>query len=146
MKEKQEKLYLDVVYNLINNLKDRIKFTVSEIEYDNLELFIESSNLRDISPNDFSISFQKQNGSFTLILNSEMNETKKSGIVELLETNSNIGLFATYNFSDLKDDQVFHFVYDDEKLEFNKNILNKFNELGQLENLSYGENFKDKKR
>ena len=146
MEEKQEKLYLLVIQNLINNLKSKIEFTTNEIEYDNLELFIKSSNMRGINPDDFSISFQKQNGSFTLILNSTMDETKKSSIVELMETNSNVGLFATYSFSDLKDDQVFHFVYDDDKLEFNKNILDKFNELGQLESLSYSENFKNKKR
>lgn len=146
MEKKKEELYLLTIQNLINNLRGKIKFTAKEIEYDNLELFIESSNMKGINPNDFSISFQKQNGSFTLILNSGMNETKKSSIVELMETNSNVGLFATYSFSDLKDDQVFHFVYDDDKLEFNKTVLDRFNELGQLEGLSYSENFKNKKR
>lgn len=146
MEEKQEKLYLLTMQNLINNLKGKIKFISRKIEYDNLELFIELSNIEGINPNDFSISFQKQNGSFTLILDSKMNEIKKSCIVELLGTNSNVGLFATYSFSDLKDDQVFHFIYDDDKLEFNKNILDKFNELEQLESLSYSENFKNKKR
>ena len=43
--------------------------------------------------------------------------------------------FASYNFSDMMNFNINHYVYDDSKIELNKNILNEFKKLNQIVNL-----------
>lgn len=132
----EEELYIFVLYNLMDKLKDKVKFRTSQIDYDNLELVVEESNLENIGTNDFSISFQKQNGSFTLITNETLDQTKRQKVVGLLSQTTQIDLFASYKFSDMQDINIDHFVYDDNKLDFNTNILRGFEKENQLTGLS----------
>lgn len=127
-----EQLYIELLYNMIENLKDKIKFKAHKIDYDNLELTIEESNFEDIMNNDFSISFQKQNGSFTLITKKSLNESKRQKIINLLESITEIDLFASYSFADMENIHIDHFVYEDSKLDFNTNILKQFDSMNQL--------------
>lgn len=135
MSEKDEELYIFILYTIIDKLKEKIKFKANQIDYDNLELVIERSNFEDITDNDFSISFQKQNGSFTLITNKSLDKNKKQKIINLLELTTEIDLFASYSFVDMKDVNIDHFVYDDSKLDFNTNILRQFESMNQLTDL-----------
>ncbi|MBP3635362.1 MAG: hypothetical protein J6J17_02745 [Bacilli bacterium] len=79
-----------------------------------------------------SISFQKQNGSFTLITNSNLEVSKRKKIIDLLEEVTEINLFASYNFSDMRNINIDHFVYDDNKLNFNNDILKQFESMNQI--------------
>ncbi len=132
----EENLYIFVLYNLMDKLKDKVKFRTSQIDYDNLELVVEKSNLEDIGTNDFSISFQKQNGSFTLITSKDLEQSKRKKIVGLLTESTQTDLFASYKFSDMQDINIDHFVYDDNKLDFNTNILRGFEKENQITDLS----------
>lgn len=136
MEDNDERLYVELLYSIVGNLKDKIKFEVHEIDYDNLELLIEKSNLEDIKSNDFSISFQKQNGSFTLITNKNLEVEKRKRINDLLKEVTGTDLFASYNFSDMQNINIDHFVYDDDKLAFNSDILKQFRSIGQIINLT----------
>lgn len=132
MTEKDEELYIFILYTIMDKLKQKIKFKANQIDYDNLELIIEKSNFEDITNNDFSISFQKQNGSFTLITKKSLDESKRQKIVSLLELTAGIDLFASYSFVDMEDINIDHFIYDDSKLDFNTNILKQFDGMNQL--------------
>lgn len=132
MSEKDEELYIFILYTIMDKLKEKIKFKANQIDYDNLELVIEKSNHEDITDNDFTISFQKQNASFTLITNKSLAESKRYKIVNLLELTTEIDLFASYGFVDMEDVNIDHFVYDDSKLDFNTNILRQFESMNQL--------------
>lgn len=132
----EEELYVFVLYNLMDKLRGKIKFKANLIDYDNLELVVEESNFEDISANDFSISFQKQNGSFTLITSEALEQSKRKKIVGLLAESTQTDLFASYKFSDMQDINIDHFVYDDNKLDFNTNILRGFEKENQLTDLS----------
>lgn len=132
MSEKDEELYIFILYTIMDKLKQKIKFKVNQIDYDNLELIIEQSNFEDITNNDFSISFQKQNGSFTLVTKKSLDDNKRQKIVTLLELTAGIDLFASYSFADMEDINIDHFVYDDSKLDFNTNILKQFDVMNQL--------------
>lgn len=135
MAEINEELYIFILYTIIDKLKQKIKFKANQIDYDNLELIIEKSNFEDITNNDFSISFQKQNGSFTLVTKKSLDESKRQKIVSLLESITEIDLFASYSFIDMQNIQIDHFVYDNSKLDFNTNILKQFDSMNQLINL-----------
>ncbi len=132
----KEELYTFTIYSIIDKLKDKIKFKVNQIDYDNLELIIEKSNIEDLDDNDFSISFQKQNGSFTLIIKKDINENKKKKIIDLFTQVTGTNLFASYHFIDMQDIDINHFVYDDDKLDFNSNILKQFESMKQITDLS----------
>ena len=136
MTKQEEELYIFTIYSIIDKLKDKIKFKVNQIDYDNLELIIEKSNIEGFNDNDFSISFQKQNGSFTLIIKKDINENKKKKIIDLFTQVTSTNLFASYRFIDMQDIDINHFVYDDDKLDFNSNILKQFESMQQITDLS----------
>ena len=136
MTKQEEELYIFTIYSIIDKLKDKIKFKVNQIDYDNLELIIEKSNIEGFDDNDFSISFQKQNGSFTLIIKKDINENKKKKIIDLFTQVTSTNLFASYRFIDMQDIDINHFVYDDDKLDFNSNILKQFESMQQITDLS----------
>lgn len=133
----EEELYVFVLYNLMDKLRGKITFKANPIDYDNLKLVVEESNFEDIGVNDFSISFQKQNGSFTLITNETLEQTKRQKVVGLLSQTTQIDLFASYKFSDMQDINIDHFVYDDNKLDLNTNILKGFEKENQIIDLSF---------
>ncbi len=79
----------------------------------------------------------KQNGSFVFAAKNSINEILKEQILDIVNNSSNAELFATYNFSDMKEFNVYHYIYDNSKIDFNTNILNNFNDLHQIENLKF---------
>lgn len=134
-----EELYTNIVYTLINGLKNHVTLDIIDIGYDNIEIIIYGIDGKNINPGDFSISFQKQNGSFTIITKNDLNEEIKKQIIDIVNNFTNTEIFASYNFSDMMNINVDHYVYDDSKKEFNKNILNEFKKLDQIKNLKINE-------
>lgn len=134
-----EELYTNIVYTLINGLKNHVTLDIIDIGYDNIEIIIYGIDGKNINQGDFSISFQKQNGSFTIITKNNLNEKIKKQIIDIVNNFTNTEIFASYNFSDMMNINVDHYVYDDSKKEFNKNILNEFKKLDQIKNLKINE-------
>lgn len=134
-----EELYTNIVYTLINGLKNHVTLDIINIDYDNIEIIIYGIDGKNINQGDFSISFQKQNGSFTIITKNNLNEKIKKQIIDIVNNFTNTEIFASYNFSDMMNINVDHYVYDDSKKEFNKNILNEFKKLDQIKNLKINE-------
>lgn len=102
-----------------------------------LGIIIQEINGKIIKEDGISISFQKQNGSFVFEAKNSINEILKEQILDIVNNSSNAELFATHNFSDMKKFNVYHYIYDNSKINFNTNILNSFNDLHQIENLKF---------
>lgn len=102
-----------------------------------LGIIIQEINGKIIKEDGISISFQKQNGSFVFAAKNSINEILKEQILDIVNNSSNAELFATHNFSDMKKFNVYHYIYDNSKINFNTNILNSFNDLHQIENLKF---------
>lgn len=130
-----EELYENIKESLINGLKEQADIEVINIDFDNTEIIVHKIGGKVIEDNGFSISFQKQNGSFTVITRDDLDENIKQQIVGIIDNFTQKEEFASYNFSDMINFNVNHYVYDDSKIEFNKNILNEFKKLNQLINL-----------
>lgn len=137
MEKTEEELYIETIYSILDNLKGKIEFSSNNIYYDNIELSVLKSNIDGINTNDFSISFQKQNGSFTLITNKSLFEEKTKQIVNLVSETCGSVPLASYSFCDMNDIMIYHWCYDDKKIEFNKNILEQYKDMKQIENLLY---------
>lgn len=127
-----EEIYMNIAYSLINGLKGQVNFEVANIDYGNIEIIISDNNINE---GDFSISFQKQNGSFTIATKDNLDKNIKNKIIDIVNNFTKTELFASYNFTDMKDINVNHYVYDESKIKFNKDILNQLNDLKQIENL-----------
>lgn len=132
-----EKIYNNTVYNLTEALEEKNKFKTQNIYGDNIEIIIQEINGKIIKEDGISISFQKQNGSFVFAAKNSINEILKEQILDIVNNSSNAELFATHNFSDMKKFNVYHYIYDNSKINFNTNILNSFNDLHQIENLKF---------
>ena len=132
-----EKIYNNTVYNLTEALEEKTKFKTQNIYGNNIEIIIQEINGKIIKEDGISISFQKQNGSFVFASKNSINEILKEQILDIVNNSSNAELFAAYNFSDMKEFNVYHYIYDNSKINFNTNILNSFNDLHQIENLKY---------
>lgn len=130
-----EELYENIKESLINGLKEQADIEVINIDFDNIEIIVHKIDGKVIKDNDFSISFQKQNGSFTVITSDDLDEDVKQQIVGIIDNFTQKEEFASYNFSDMINFNVNHYIYDDSKIEFNKNILNELKNLNQLINL-----------
>ena len=130
-----EELYENIKESLINGLKEQADIEVINIDFDNIEIIVHKIDGKVIEDNGFSISFQKQNGSFTVITSDNIDENVKQQIVGIIDNFTQKEEFASYNFSDMINFNINHYVYDDSKIEFNKNILNEFKKLNQLINL-----------
>lgn len=137
MSNESENLYTIIVYNLLNSLKGEFQFAKNNIDYGNVEFVPISSNIGGISVNDFSIEFQKQNSSFTVLINKNLQETVEQKLIHLIEEAVGIPLFASYRFTDMKNITIKHWCYSEEKIEFNKNILNSFKRMNGIEDLKY---------
>lgn len=136
MDTSKDNLYTSVLYNILSKFKNKIKFRANEIYYDNIELVIESSNLDGIEKDDFTISFQKQNGSFTLITNK--NDLLKFEIItRIIEEAIGINFFATYSFIDKPDITITHWCYDNDKVKLNTDTLDQFKKLNEIVDLNY---------
>lgn len=130
-----EELYENIKESLINGLKEQADIEVINIDFDNVEIIVHKIDGKVIEDNGFSISFQKQNGSFTVITKDDLDEDVKQQIVGIIDNFTQKEEFASYNFSDMINFNVNHYIYDDSKIEFNKNILNELKNLNQLINL-----------
>lgn len=133
----EEKLYKDCLNNILSRLENKIQFNHSSIDYDNVELIVESSSLDGIEKEDFSISFQKQNGSFCVITNNNHSSEKLQRISSLITEVSGITPLATYSFTDMPDIIINHWCYDTNKEGLNNRILNDLDRTGQIINLKY---------
>lgn len=130
-----EELYENIKEILIKGLKEQADIEVINIDFDNVEIIVHKIDGKVIEDNGFSISFQKQNGSFTVITKDDLDEDVKQQIVGIIDNFTQKEEFASYNFSDMINFNVNHYVYDGSKIEFNKNILNELKNLNQLINL-----------
>lgn len=130
-----EELYENIKEMLIKDLKEQADIEVINIDFDNIEIIVHKIDGKVIEDNVFSVSFQKQNGSFTVITKDDLDENIKQQIVGIIDNFTQKEEFASYNFSDMMNFNINHYVYDDSKIEFNKNILNEFKKLNQIVNL-----------
>ena len=130
-----EELYENIKEILIKGLKEQADIEVINIDFDNVEIIVHKIDGKVIEDNVFSVSFQKQNGSFTVITKDDLDENVKQHIVGIIDNFTQKEEFASYNFSDMMNFNINHYVYDDSKIEFNKNILNEFKKLNQIVNL-----------
>lgn len=137
MTKMEEELYVETIYSILTNLKGKISFFQTKIPFDNIELVISKSSIDGINQGDFTISFQKQNGSFTLITNKKISDDKTKIIVNLISESCGNTPFASYNFVDMKDILISQWCYDEEKIEFNRGILEEYKRQNQIENLKY---------
>lgn len=131
----KEELYENIKEMLIKGLKEQADIEVINIGFDNIEIIVHKIDGKVIEDNVFSVSFQKQNGSFTVITKDDLDENIKQQIVGIIDNFTQKEEFASYNFSDMMNFNINHYVYDDSKIEFNKNILNEFKKLNQIVNL-----------
>lgn len=83
-----------------------------------------------------SIAFQKQNGSFTIITKNKLNNDIKNRIIDTIDKITKLKLFASYNFSDMIDTKVYHYVFDESKIDLNKKIVNELKKSNLIENLN----------
>lgn len=146
MNLEENELYYFTLYSIVSKLKDQIQFHSNKIDYDNIELIVQSSKIEEIKKDDFTIAFQKQNGSFTLITNRSIGDEKRKQIIGIMENITELDLFASYHFSDMLDINIDHFLYDDSKLERNKRILIGFKDSNQVQNLTFNNNHNKSKR
>ena len=130
-----EELYENIKEILIKGLKEQADIEVININFDNVEIIVHKIDGKVIEDNGFSISFQKQNGSFTVTTKDDSDENVKQQIVGIIDNFTQKKEFASYNFSDMMNFNINHYVYDDSKIELNKNILNEFKKLNQIVNL-----------
>ena len=129
-----EELYENIKEILIKGLKEQADIEVINIDFDNVEIIVHKIDGKVIEDNGFSISFQ-QNGSFTVITKDDLDENVKQQIVGIIDNFTQKEEFASYNFIDMMNFNINHYVYDDSKIELNKNILNEFKKLNQIVNL-----------
>lgn len=130
-----EELYENIKESLIRGLKEQADIEVINIDFDNIEIIVHKMDGKVIEDNGFSISFQKQNGSFTVITKDDLDENIKQQIVGIIDNFTQKEEFASYNFSDMMNFNINHYVYDNSKIDFNKNILNELKRLRQIQNL-----------
>ena len=130
-----EELYENIKEILIKGLKEQVDIEVINIDFDNVEIIVHKIDGKVIEDNGFSISFQNQNGSFTVITKDDLDENVKQQIVGIIDNFTQKEEFVSYNFSDMMNFNINHYVYDDSKIELNKNILNEFKKLNQIVNL-----------
>ncbi len=131
-----EKLYLTVFYQLLSKLKQLGSITLNEIDYDNIEINF-NPNLESNFDSDFTIAFQKQNGSFTLITKSNLSNVSIEKISSFISNQLQLASLASYYFTDMPEYFVTHWCYDDSKIFLNKTILKNFEQSDQIRNLVY---------
>lgn len=103
----------------------------------NYEIELKSINEVKIQ-NYLSVCFQKENGSLTVIASNGIDDDIIKEVVKDVSLALNDEPLASYNFKDLKDFIIYHFVYVKENVIIdNKKILEDYKNLGQIENLSY---------
>lgn len=133
----EEKLYKSTLYDISNKLNEKFDISFNNIDYDNIEIVLDKSNMDGINKNDLTIEFQKQNGSFILIINKEIEENVKNKIIKMISSSINIEPMASYIYTLIPNMEIQFWCYEQNKCNFNKGILDELNKLNEIENLIY---------
>lgn len=133
----EEKLYKSTLYDISNKLNEKFDISFNNIDYDNIEIVLDKSNMGGINKNDLTIEFQKQNGSFILIINKEIEENVKNKIIKMISSSINIEPMASYTYILIPNMEIQFWCYEQNKCNFNKGILDELNKLNEIENLIY---------
>lgn len=132
-----EQAYISNFTKVFTVLNEEYEVHVEPGKEENYELNIKKINDEEI--NDYlSVCFQKQNGALTVIADKKIDEEIIKKLVKDVSLALNIDPLASYNFKDLKDYIVYHFVYVKENVIVdNKNLLEKLKISKEIENLDY---------
>lgn len=132
-----EQAYISNFTKVFTVLNEEYEVHVEPGKEENYELNIKKINDEEI--NDYlSVCFQKQNGALTVIADKKIDEEIIKKLVKDVSLALNIDPLASYNFKDLKDYIVYHFVYVKENVIVdNKNLLEKLKISKKIENLDY---------
>jgi len=132
-----EQAYISNFTKVFTVLNEEYEVHVEPGKEENYELNIKKINDEEI--NDYlSVCFQKQNGALTVIADKKIDEEITKKLVKDVSLALNIDPMASYNFKDLKDYIVYHFVYVKENVIVdNKNLLEKLKISKEIENLDY---------
>lgn len=103
----------------------------------NYEIELKKVNGEDIEDY-LSVCFQKENGALTVIASKNIDDEIIKKLVKDVYLALNEEPLTSYNFKDLSEYIVYHFVYVKENIIVdNKKILEDLKALGQIENLNY---------
>ncbi len=132
-----EQAYISNFTKVFTVLNEECEMHVLPGEEENYEINIKKIN--DVEINDYlSICFQKQNGALTIIADKKIDEEITKKIVKDVSLALNEDPLASYNFKDLKDFIIYHFVYVKENVIIdNRKILEDLKTYNQIENLDY---------
>lgn len=132
-----EQAYISNFTKVFTVLNEEYEVHVEPGKEENYELNIKKINDEEI--NDYlSVCFQKQNGALTVIADKKIDEEIIKKLVKDVSLALNIDPLASYNFKDLKDYIVYHFIYVKENVIVdNKNLLEKLKISKEIENLDY---------
>lgn len=115
-------------------MDDEKKDKVKDINY---EIELKKVNGEDIGDY-LSVCFQKENGALTVIASKNIDDEIIKKLVKDVYLALNEKPLASYNFKDLSEYVVYHFVYVKENIIVdNKKILEDLKAIGQIENLDY---------
>lgn len=132
-----EQAYISNFTKVFTVLNEEYEVHVEPGKEENYELNIKKINGDEIN-NYLSVCFQKQNGALTVIADKKIDEEIIKKLVKDVSLALNIDPLASYNFKDLKDYIVYHFVYVKENVIVdNKNLLEKLKISKEIENLDY---------
>ena len=132
-----EQAYISNFTKVFTVLNEEYEVHVEPGKKENYELNIKKINGDEIN-NYLSVCFQKQNGALTVIADKKIDEEITIKLVKDVSLALNIDPMASYNFKDLKDYIVYHFVYVKENVIVdNKNLLEKLKISKEIENLDY---------
>lgn len=132
-----EQAYISTFAKIFAILKQDYDVFINIGKEDNYEIDIKAVNNKTI--NDYlSICFQNQNGSLTIVSSLNIDDSITKKLVKDIALALNANPLASYNFTNLKDYIIYHFVYIKENIIINnKKILETLKSNNTLENLNY---------
>ena len=135
-----EKAYISTFAKIFTVLKDEYELYVKNGEYENYEIEVKAVNSAKI--NDYlSICFQKQNASFTIIHDNNIDKDIIDKLIKDICYAINDNYICKYNFKDLKDYTIYHFSYLKENIIIDNNkIIEDLKKDELIENISFPTN------
>ena len=135
-----EKAYISTFAKIFTVLKDEYDLYVKNGEYENYEIEVKAVNRVKI--NDYlSICFQKQNASFTIIHDNNIDKDIIDKLIKDICYAINDNYICKYNFKDLKDYTNYHFSYLKENIIIDNNkIIEDLKKDELIENISFPTN------